>query len=50
MNYTIWNVRKETRTTNWGGAEWVVDGERGRQTYPTTMTEKEVREAYQKGE
>lgn len=50
MNYTIWDIRKETRTTNWGGCEWVVDGERGRCTYPPTMTEDEVRSAYQKGE
>lgn len=50
MMYTIWDVRKETRTANWGGAEWVVDGERGRCTYPPTMTEEEVRKAYQKGE
>ena len=48
--YTIWSIRKETRTANWGGAEWVVDGERGRCTYPPTMTEEEVIEAYQKGE
>ena len=50
MGYTIWNVRKETRTVNWGGAEWVVDGERGRCTYPPTMTEEEVRKAYMNGE
>ena len=27
--------------------EWVVDGEIGRETYPATMTEEEVRTAYQ---
>ena len=48
--YTIWDVRKETRTANWCGAEWVVDGERGRCTYPPTMTEEEVRNAYARGE
>lgn len=49
-NYTIYDVRKETRTVNWGGAEWVVDGERGICTYPSTMTEDEVREKYARGE
>lgn len=29
---------------------WVADGERGRETYPATMTEDEVRTAYMKGE
>lgn len=48
--YTIWDVRKNVQTANCGGAEWVVDGERGRCTYPQTMTEEEVRTAYQKGE
>lgn len=49
-DYTIWKISKNVSTANWGGCEWVVDGERGRQTYPPTMTEEEVRNAYQKGE
>ena len=52
--YTIWDVKKIIIPIQGFkgvfGAEWVVDGERGRCTYPPTMTEDEVREAYQKGE
>lgn len=48
--YTIYDVRKNYRTLNWDGEEWVVDGERGICTYPPTMTEEEVREAYARGE
>lgn len=32
--YTIWNVTRNTNTFNFGGAEWVVDGEIGRMVYP----------------
>lgn len=34
MSYVIWNVHKNTETFNFGGAEWVVDGELGRMVYP----------------
>ncbi len=32
--FTIWNVTRNTRTFNFGEAEWVVDGELGRMVYP----------------
>ena len=50
MMYTIYDVRMNTHTINWGGAEWVVDGERGRCTYPGFWTKEEAIESYQKGE
>ena len=48
--YTIWDVRKNYRTLNYGGCEWVVDGERGICTYPGFWTKQEAIDAYQKGE
>lgn len=32
--YGIYDLRKNKHTKNWGGEEWVVDGERGFATYP----------------
>ena len=34
MSYVIWNVHMNNDTLNFGGAEWVVDGELGRMVYP----------------
>lgn len=48
--YNVYDCHLNRNTHNWGGAEWVVDGERGYCTYPPTMTEEEVCRAYQKGE
>ena len=48
--YNIYDVRENTRTVNWGGSEWVVDGERGICTYPGYWTKEQAIEAYQKGE
>lgn len=48
--YSVWDVHLNTDTKNFGGAEWVVDGERGRNTYPATMTKEEAVNLYRKGE
>lgn len=34
MSYLIWNVALNEKTYNFGGSEWVVDGEIGRMIYP----------------
>ena len=34
MGYIIWDVHMNNRTYNFGGSEWVVDGELGRMIYP----------------
>ena len=47
--YTVYDIHYETSTHNWNGAEWIVDGERGRYSYPPTMTKEEVRKAYSEG-
>ena len=36
MNFIIWNVFLNENTHNFGGKEWVVDGEIGRMIYPGT--------------
>ena len=36
MSYIIWDVHKNEKTYNFGGSEWVVDGELGRMVYPGT--------------
>ena len=42
--YSVWDVHLNTETKNWDGREWVVDGERGRDTFPGDWTkEKAVR-------
>lgn len=45
----IWNVHLNCDTYNFGGMEWVVDGEDGRRVYPGTWAECIVREYYQNG-
>ena len=34
MKYGIYDVRKNEQTVNWGGSEWVIDGEYGIDTFP----------------
>ena len=48
--YNVWDCHLNRNTYNWGGAEWVVDGERGRNTYPGDWTMAEAKEAYARGE
>ena len=45
----IWDIHLNGNTHNYGGLEWVVDGENGRKTYPGTWAECTVREYYAKG-
>lgn len=48
--YNVWDCHLNSDTYNWGGSEWVVDGERGRCTYPGFWTMAEAIDAYMKGE
>jgi len=48
--YTIYCVKHNTHTLNYGGEEWVIDGERGFCTYPGYWTKEEAIAAYQRGE
>lgn len=49
MGYAIYDVHINRNTYNWGGCEWVVDGENGRDTYPGSWDEKKVRKYYRNG-
>lgn len=49
MGYAIYDVHLNRNTFNWGGCEWVVDGENGRDTYPGSWDEKKVRKYYRNG-
>ena len=49
MNNAIWNVQMNANTFNFGGLEWVVDGEVGRMVYPGSWAECTVREYYRRG-
>lgn len=48
--YNIYIVYINRNTHNYGGAEWVIDGENGRYTYPATMHEEDARNMYSRGE
>lgn len=48
--YAVWDVHLNRETRNFGGAEWVVDGERGRETYPATISKEDAVALYRKGE
>lgn len=48
-NYTIWDISINRNTNNFNGSEWVVDGERGRETYSPDLSKEEVRKLYQEG-
>lgn len=37
--YTVWDCRLNANTMNFDGLEWVVDGERGRYTFPGSIPE-----------
>lgn len=45
----IWDVRLNGDTKNYGGLEWVIDGEDGRKTYPGCWAECKAREYYLRG-
>jgi len=47
--YVIWDIHLNGNTKNFGGLEWVVDGEYGRETYPGSWAECTVREHYREG-
>ena len=49
MNYVIWNISLNKNTFNFGGAEWVVDGEIGRMVYPASWDKDVVRTYYSHG-
>ena len=37
--YNVYNSRLNSNTKNFGGLEWVIDGECGRRNYPGTWAE-----------
>ena len=47
--YTIYEIHLNGNTKNFGGLEWIVDGERGRMNYPGTWAECTVPEYYASG-
>ena len=47
--YNIYDVHLNADTRNFGGLEWVIDGERGRDTFPGTWAECKAREYYRRG-
>ena len=49
QKYSVWDAHINTRTFNWGGKEWVVDGENGRWFYPGNLDRAVVIEYYEKG-
>ena len=48
--YSVWNTRLVTETHNFGGREWVVDGENGRWNYPGDWPIEKAEEMYRRGE
>ena len=49
-NYSVYDVRLNCNTANFGGREWVVDGEYGFQTYPGDWPKEKAVESYRRGE
>ena len=47
--YNIYSVRLNARTENFGGLEWIVDGNNGYMNYPGSWAECTVREYYHNG-
>ncbi len=45
----VWDCRLNADTYNFGGLEFVVDGERGRWVYPGTLPECLVKRMYMEG-
>ena len=42
MSFTVWDCRLNKNTFNFGGSEWVVDGERGSDTFPGDWPEEKA--------
>lgn len=49
MSWNVYSVMLNKNTRNFGGIEWVVDGEYGRNTYPGILSKEEARRLYQEG-
>ncbi len=47
--FVIYDIHLNEHTLNWGGKEWVVDGENGRWTYPGALDIVTVIDCYRKG-
>ena len=47
--YGVYDVHINHNTKNFGGCEWIVDGENGRLNYPGSWTKEEAVEAYRRG-
>ena len=49
MGYGIYDIHLNSDTYNFGGLEWVVDGEIGRKFYPASWPESKARKYYRNG-
>ena len=49
MYYTIYDTRLNGDTKNYGGLEWVIDGECGRRNYPGTYPREYCERLYMEG-
>ena len=47
--FNVYDIHLNGDTKNFGGLEWIVDGECGRRNYPGTWAECTAREHYSKG-
>lgn len=47
--YNVWDCHYNSNTKNFGGLEWVVDGECGRKTFPGSMPECLAKRLYAEG-
>ena len=47
--WSVWDFHLNSYTYNYGGLEWIVDGERGRRAYPGTLPECLVKRMYMEG-
>lgn len=46
----LYDIHLNRETKNWGGSEWVVDGEDGRETYPGWIEKDDAKWLYRNGE
>ena len=46
---SIWNVSLNSNTRNFGGLQWIIDGEDGRRNYPGCWAECQARAWYKRG-
>lgn len=49
MYYCVWDLHLNKETFNFGGSEWVVDGELGRNFYPGEWPKEKAVRYYKNG-